>query len=259
MKFLKTTKGKVVAIFTAILLVSTAGVAFAGSNAGGMLSDWYEAAFAKTTDDAMNEAEAHEEEAAADFEEDYANRKDQKAGQIDRKRDRTTDSSIDNINEAKEGHMDDLDEAQAEILEKMGQDFYNVYMDAWLEIQERAAEAETLVNEDMDQFASEEGEAAIAQLSDDLGEAKEDAVSELEDAIEEAKGVITVELEDRGDNLEENLNGLVDHEIEKLKRIVSDTLYDLTKEQEELIDEAATELEEEAKDAMDEVFENAGE
>jgi|SRR5699024_2408531 len=259
MKFLKTTKGKVVAIITAILLISTAGVAFASSNAGDMLSDWYEGAFGKKTADVLAQAEVYEEEAGADFEEDYANRKDQKAGQIDRKRERTTNSSIENINEAKESHLDDLDEAQADILEKMGLDFYNVYMDAWLEIQDRAAEAETLVKEDMEQFATNEGEAAIAQLSVDLSQAKEDAVSELEDAIEEAKGVIREELDKKGDNLEDNLNGQVDHEIEKLKRVVSETLYDLAKEQETLIEEAAADLEQEAKDAMDDVFNNAGE
>lgn len=258
MKFLKTTKGKVVTIFTAILLVSTAGVAFASSNAGNMLWEWYDGAFGKKADDVLDEAAAYEEEAAADFEDDYTARKDQKADQIDRKRERTTNSSIENIIEAKEGHMDDLDEAQIDILKKMGQDFYTVYMDAWLEIQDRAAEAEMLVNENMEQFATQEGEVAIAQLSDDLGQAKEDAVTELEDAVEEAKGVITEELDDRGDNLEENLNGQIDHEIENLKRIVSDTLYDLTKEQEILIEEAAADLEQEAKDAMDDIFDNAG-
>lgn len=258
MKFLKTGKGKVVAILTAILLVSTAGVAFASSNAGDMLKDWYNDAFNITTADALDEAEAYEDEAAADFEEHYTDRKDQKADQIDRKRDGTTDGSIENINEAKEGHMDDLDIAKEEILEGMGLDFYNVYMDAWLGIQDRAAEAENLINQDMDAFATEEGQAAIGQLTEDLHQAKDDAVTELEDAIKEAQEELSAEIDERGDNLEDNLNGIVDHEIEMLKRTVTDTLYDLTKEQEALIVEAAADLEDEAKEAMDDVFENMG-
>src|SRR5699024_10067470 len=165
-----------------------------------------------------------------------------------------TDSAVENINKAKEDRMDDLDAKKEEILEGMEIEFYNVYMNAWLEIQDRAAEANNLINEDMEQFATEEGQAAIGQLTEDLHQAKDDAVSELEGAIEEAQAELTAELDERGNNLEDNLNGVVDHEIEMLKRTVSETLYDLTKEQEALIEEAAAELEEEAKDAMDEVL-----
>src|SRR5699024_11129720 len=126
MKFLKTTKWKVVTIFTAILLVSTAGLAFDSSNAVNILWVLNDYVFGKKADDVLDEAADYEEEAAADFEDDYTARKDQKADQIDRKRERTTNSSIENIIEAKEGHMDDLDEAQIVILKKMGQDFYTV-------------------------------------------------------------------------------------------------------------------------------------
>lgn len=258
-KFLQTGKGKVVAVLTAILLVTGAGVAFAGSGAGDMLKQWYDNAFDATTADVLDEAAAYEDDAAADFEEDYAERKDQKAGQIDRKRDRTTASSIENINDAKDEHMDDLDVTKEGILENMGLEFYNFYMDAWLEIQERASEAESLINDDMHQFATEEGQAAIGQLTDDLHQAQDDAVTELEGAIEAAKEDLSVELDAQGDILEDNLTGQIDHEIENLKRIVSDTLYDLTKEQEALIEEAAADLEDEAKDAMDDVIANMGE
>lgn len=256
MKFLKTGKGKVIVSAAVVFFFTVGGVAFASSGAGENLKDWYDKVFADETDAAMDETEEYGEDAADDFEDDYANRKDNKADQIDRKRGTETDKAIETIDASKDEHIKDLGESKEEILDDMGIKFYDFYMEAWQEIQDKAGEAEGLLDDDMEQFANDEGEVAIDDLSDDLGDAKEEAVSELEGSIEDAKEDIGDELDDRGDNLVYNLESQVDHEIEMLRSHVSDILYDLTEEQKELIAEAAGDKEAEAKDAMDDVVEN---
>lgn len=256
MKFLKTGKGKIITSILAVFFITAGGVALAANGAGDNLRAWYDKAFADTTDEALDEAAEYEEDAVSDFKEDYADRKNQKAGQIDRKRDWETNNSIENIDAAKDEHIEDLGNTKEEIMENMNERFYKIYMDAWIEIEARAEEAESLVNEDMQHFATTEGNAAIAQLNEDLDGAKNEAVSELEGAIEDAKAEISAELDDEREWLDHNLETEIDNKISLLTIHVGETLTDLTEEQEQLIADAASDKEDEAKDALDQVVEN---
>ncbi|HLR80390.1 MAG TPA: hypothetical protein VK119_07380 [Bacillota bacterium] len=253
MKRLKTVKGKVILAAVAAIFLFGGGLVFANTDAGDALRDWYERVFDETVDSAKDGAEAYVDEQLPELQAEYEDRKNTSASQMDRTRDYETGQAIDEIDAAKDHYIEDIEGAQNEIMADMEQEFYNVYVEGWKEIQRLSEQAGAYVNDDLPAFAEAEGEAAREQMTEDLTVVKEEAVSDLEEAIEAAKGEISEELDVQGENLENNLKTQIDHEIENVRRVVKGLLADLTAEQQKIIEEHAQDLEDEAKNALDEV------
>ncbi|TFJ94423.1 hypothetical protein [Lentibacillus salicampi] len=254
MKFnLKTVKGKVMAGSVVVVLVSGTSVALASTDAGQALKNWYDQAFGQTVADSTEEAREYGEGKIPGIAEEYAGVKDDASADMDATRADETSSSLHEIDAAKDGHIESVESTKEEILQGMEKEFYDIYMAGWLDIQELGDEAIAFADDDLTQYTEDAGDRAVEQVTTDLTDAKDEAVSELEDAIENAKGELTAGLDTHGEILTGNLTNQIDFEIEEVRTAVDDIVSELVQEQQAIIASKAQELEDDAKQALDDV------
>lgn len=251
---LSTVKGKLLIGVIVVGLLSSAGFALANSSAGEALKDWYNGVFNQSVDAAKDEVSDYGEDVFADLLAEFEDLLADAGDEIDATRDGETANAEEEITAAKDGHLGSLGEAKAEIVSQMEHQFFNVYMDEWLEIQRLSGEAEASATNELEAFTGEEGDAAIAQLTNDLTAAKEAAVSELEDAIETAKAEISALLDGHSAILVNNLTKEIDYSAEELQETIIALKEELVAEQQNLIAETAAQLTQEAKDSLDDVI-----
>lgn len=254
MKFFKNTKGKLVAGAIIVAMACGGGFALANTDAGQVLKEWYERAFSQSVETAEAEARAYGENIIPELEEEYDDRKAHRDGIIDRETDREIGKSQSAIEQAKQTHLDSLEEAKQDIHGEMSQRFYNVFVDGMAEIKRLGDDASIFINNDLREHFGNKQEEAFTQITDELTTAKEDAVSELEEAIEAAKGELELELDSGSENLVYNLTTQIDHKVDELRRQVSDIIENYGTDIEEAISAKAAELEQEALEAMEDVI-----
>lgn len=255
---LKSMKGKLVAGAVVVVLVSGTGVALAGTDAGQALQNWYDQAFGETVDGANQEAREYGESQIPGLVDEYDGVKEDASADIDAARADETSNSIDEITAAKDDHIGSVEGTKEEIMKGMDQEFYDVFMAGWMEIQRLGDEAIAYADSDLTQYTGDEGEAAVEQVTTDLTAAKGEAVSELEDAIENAKSELSTELDHRGENLTDNLTTRIDFQIIDVRNAVDEIVTELVQEQQNVIASTAQELEDDAKQALDDVVAGIG-
>lgn len=249
-------KGKLLVVGIVVALVSGAGFALANTDAGEALKQWYNGVFGQAVDAATDEATEYGEEVYDGLLEEYEELKGNAAAAIDETRASETENAQNAIEDRKNEHLESLEDAKAEIEAQMGQEFYSVYMEGWLELNRLAAEAEAAAAGNLAKFTGEEGAAALAQLEEDLVAAKDAAVVELEDAVENAKAEITAELDVYEEWLANNWITDIDYIADDLRESVTEIKDNLVAEQQALIAEVAANLTQEAYDALDDVVNN---
>lgn len=149
--------------------------------------------------------------------------------------------------------MEELIEEHGEIKGYMEQQFFEVYMDNWLEIQTMSGELTANAGAELETLAGETGEESVQHVTTELTSAKDDAVQELEDEIEKAKKELAEGIDFHSDNLTDNLTKEIDFSIQTVKEVVNDLKVELIEEQQTIIVTTAEELEQDAKDSLDDV------
>lgn len=256
LKFLGTLKGKVAAGVTAAVVVSGATVAYANTDAGDTLKQWYDGMFMTSVDNIEAEVDAYQESQMPGVIEEYENLKSEASVNIDLTRTNETGEALEEIVAEKLTHLESLDEAQQQIIAEMGLQFYNVMLDGYFEIDRLSNEGLEYATGDLTEYTGELGQAAVDQLTTELTEAKDGAVTELEDAVRQAQEALAQELDSYEEITANNLKNHVDWAIEDLREAVTGLLDGLVEEQQTIITAKAQELEDEAKAAMDDVISN---
>lgn len=251
-----TFKGKVIAILLIVGVVTGAGAVFAATNAGDQLKNWYDGMFNQTVENVETDVEAYSNDVAAELAEEYEAMKEVAGIDIDLGREFATGESLESIVEAKLEHLEGLDEGQQEILANIGLQFYNVFLDGYMEILRNSEEGLAYATNDLTEYVGELSDTAISQMTTDITEAQDQAVTELEDAIHEAQEQLANELASQQEVTTRNLYSQVDWAVEDLRTDVTDLLNNMVSEQETVIVEKAQELEAEAKSALDDVISN---
>ncbi|WP_174614870.1 hypothetical protein [Virgibacillus ihumii] len=250
---LKTVKGKIIAGTAAGSLVLGGGFAFANTDAGQALQDWYNGQFDSAVQDGKEDAAAYGASLLPGLAQEYNGLKSDAKTDINETADSETTDAENAINSAKEDHIEAVTAKKVELLSEAEKAFYDVYMDAWLQIQDLGDQGYAYAENDLTKYTGDAGSKAVSQVKTDLDAAKENAVSELEEAIENAKGELQADLDDREANLTYNLKNQIDFEINDLRKQVESLLEDLVAEQQSIIASKAQELENGAIDALDEV------
>ncbi|SET17462.1 hypothetical protein SAMN05421676_103127 [Salinibacillus kushneri] len=257
---LKSLKGKIIVGTVAIGIMSSAGLAFANTDAGERLQSWYEGAFGETTESVESQVTAYGESLIPGLEDEYNGMKEEATTDINDTRDSEIGNAESAIESAKESHLENLNGTKEEILAGMQQKFYQeVFLESYFDIQDLAEQAQEYATNDLTAHTGSKGEEALNKVTEDLNTAKEEAVSDLEEAIENAKAEIEAGLANHEEITVSNLNNQIDFAIRDTRNIVEETLNGLVEEQQTIIAEAAAELEGDAMDALDEVVAGIGE
>lgn len=249
----KSLKGKIAAGTVVVFLVSGAGFAFANTDAGERLKNWYDGMFNVTVEEALDEVEDYGAGQVSGLEEDLENAKDEAAASIFNTRDSETDSSLSEIERAKQAHLEALIEEKGEILGYMEHEFYNVYMENWLELMELADEGVSYASAELALHTGEKGEESLQFVTTELTTATDQAVQDLETEIEKAKQELEAGLDTHQDHLTNNLKKEIDFVVSALQETITTVKDDLVEEQENIITAKAEELEDAAKASLDEV------
>lgn len=250
---LKTVKSKIVVGVIVVGLVSGVGAAFANTDAGQVLKDWYNRIFNQAVDNVEAEVTAYTEGQLENAQQEYEGLKNEATNQIDQTKDREIANAASGILKAKERHLQSLDGAKREIIENMLKQFYDVFVEGWLEINRLGEEAYNYANNDLRALTNEKGEEAVNQVTEQLTAAKEQALDELEAAIEEAKR----EIEENVNYFEavtvNNLKREVNNKIDELRERITALKDQLVAEQETIIAQVADQLEADALASLDEL------
>jgi hypothetical protein len=253
MKKGKSLKTKIIAGVVAVGVISGSGIAFANTDAGANLRAWYEGMFGETVSSIEGEVSAYGESKLPALEEEYEALKTEANVNIDLSRELATGESLEEIINAKLGHLESLDEEERAILENIGLEFYNVFLEGYFEIDRLKSEGLAYATNDLTTYTGEIGQEAINGMTTDINAARDGAVQELEDAIREAQEALAAELANQEEITVRNLKNQIDWRINDLRTEVTTLLDSLVAEQEAIIVAKAQELEDEAKAALDEV------
>lgn len=253
MKKGKSLKTKIIAGVVAVGVISGSGVTFANTDAGSNLRAWYEGMFGQTVSSIEADVTAYGESKLPELQAEYEALKGEAQVDIDLSRELATGESLEEIINAKLSHLDSLDAEERAILENIGAEFYNVFLDGYFEIQRLQGEGLAYATNDLTSFTGDISQEAQDQMTTDINTARDNAVQELEDAIREAQEAIGAELANQEEITTRNLKNQINFHINGLRSQVTELLEGLVAEQEAIIIAKAQELEDEAKAALDDV------
>ncbi|WP_042146823.1 hypothetical protein [Paucisalibacillus sp. EB02] len=253
MKKGKSLKKKIIAGVVAVGVISGSGVAFANTDAGANLRAWYEGMFGQTVSSIEEEVTAYGESRLPALQAEYEALKGEALVDIDLSRELATGESLEEIINAKLSHLDSLDAEEQAILENIGLEFYNVFLDGYFEIQRLQQEGLAFATNDLATYTGEISQAAQDEMAVDINTARDEAVQELEDAIRAAQEAIGSELANQEEITTRNLKNQIEFHIRELRGQVTTLLDSLVADQEAIIVAKAQELEDGAKAALDEV------
>ncbi|MBU0905136.1 MAG: hypothetical protein KKF57_08055 [Firmicutes bacterium] len=250
---LKTVKGKVIAGTVTAVLVSGAGVAFGASNAGDKLEAWYDGQFGQASSNIERDVAANVNSRINGLATEYNGLKSAAGTSISTDGTSAYTTASGNIDTKTQEHINSIAAQQLQIEGYMDDQFARLSSFADGLINQAGNTALGYANRDLTSYTGTKGEAARASLTTELGTDTSEAVGELQQAISDAKG----DLQDQLDSLEaattEDIIAAIDAKIEDLRTIITQKRDDLVAAQKLLIDAKALELENAAKDALQEV------
>jgi len=247
---LKTIKGKVIAGTVSVALLSSAGVAFANSDAGTNLKNWYDGQFGQSTSNVVSDVEDHVAGEINGWANEYVGLRTAAGTSIGNDRDAAKELASTNIDTRTQEHINSINATQTEIERYMTGQFRALYSEANGLINLAGDTATRYANRDLTAFTGSEGEAARVSLTTDLGAKQTEAVAELEAAIAEAKGELQTQLDTKEELTTQAIIDAIDAKIVELRGTITAKRDALVAAQKLLIDAKALELENAAKDAL---------
>ena len=244
---LKTIKGKVIAGTVSVVLLSSAGAAFASSNAGAKLQNWYAGQFGEATSNIVNNVESDVTGRINGLATEYNGLKTAAGTSISTDGTNATNTASGNIETETQEHIDAINAKQTQIETYMNGQFAALKFAANGLINQAGNAALGYANNDLTTFTGAKGDAALATLTSDLDSDTDDAVAELEQAIADAKGELQSQLDTKEDATTEAIIDLIDAKINELRTKITQKRDDLVAAQKLLIDAKALELETAAK------------
>lgn len=244
---LKTIKGKVIAGTVSVVLLSSAGAAFANSNAGANLKNWYDGQFGVATSNIVGDVENNVSGRINGLATEYEGLKTAAGTSISTDGANATTLASGNIDTATQEHIDSINAKQTQIEGYMNGQFAALKFAANGLINQAGNAALRYANNDLTNFTGDKGVAARATLTTGLEADTTAAVAELEQAIEDAKSELQTQLNTKEAATTEAIIDLIDAKIDSLRTTITQKRDDLVAAQKLLIDAKALELETAAK------------
>lgn len=249
-QMLKTIKGKVIAGTVSVVLLSSAGAAFANSDAGAKLQNWYAGQFGLATSNIVNDVEDNVSGKVNGWASEYEGLKTAAGTSIVADGTSATNKASDNIDAKTQEHIASIDAKQAQIERYMDGQFATLKFAANGLINEAGRGALAYANSDLTSFTGDKGVTARANLTTALEADTASAVAELEKAIADAKGELQTQLDTKEAATTEAIIAAIDAKIVELRGTITAKRDALVAAQKLLIDAKALEMENAAKDAL---------
>ncbi|WP_394188344.1 hypothetical protein [Paenisporosarcina quisquiliarum] len=247
---LKTIKGKVIAGTVSVTLLAGAGAAFASSNAGANLKDWYDGQFNTASGNIQSDVATNVQNRINGLASEYNGLKSAAGNSISTDGTTATATASGNIDTAAQEHIDAINAEKVHIQGYMAGQFASLETFADGLINQAGTAAVNYANNDLTNYTGAQGVAARTSLTTALEDDTEDAVAELQQAISAAQGELQGQLNSLEDSTTENIIDAIDAKIEELRLTITAKRDALVAAQKVLIDAKAVELEEAAKAAL---------
>lgn len=249
----KTLKTKVLAGTITVALLSSAGVAFAATDAGGAFKAWYVKEFASSSADVGAETLAYGNVKLQEGQTYVNGKKTETTNSITDKKDSEITRANTSINIAKQGHINKVNAAKTQIMNSMENQFNGLYYLGVQGINAASNLAYGAAKKDLEGHASTQGSAAVGEVNQKLSDAQNDAVNELKTAIDNAKADVKAALEAQEDVTVGKLQAYIDGKYNEVKEKVDTLVAELIATQQGLILAEANAREAAAKSALQEV------
>lgn len=250
---LKTIKGKVIAGTVSVTLLAGAGAAFASSNAGQNLQNWYNGQFNSATNSVSSQSYGYVNGKVGELVAEYNGLKSAATTSINGTRDSSTTRVNNVIESEKQAHIDAINNQKAEISGYMATQFDGLSTYASGLINQAGIDAVTYANTNLGAHASDVGGDAVDKLSTDVVAASEAAVAALETAISTAKGELNAQLALETTATVTEIKGMVDAKIVELRNTITQIKDDLVLAQQNLINAEALKQLNDAKEDLQSV------
>jgi hypothetical protein len=248
---LKTVKGKIAAGTVAVALVSGMGAAFANTDAGTNLKNWYDGQFNSSVAKVNNDSLSYANGKVGALNSEYNTLKSGAVSSINSTRDTEISGTTTDINNAKQAHIDGVTAKQSEIEGYLSAQFDGVFSTANGFINIAGAQAQQYANRELTNVTGNTGGAALITVENDLTKITNDAKSELEMAIGKAKTELQTKLNSETTQTTDEVKAAIDTKIVELRELITAKKVELVEAQQKLITEKAAELEAAAKNDLD--------
>lgn len=238
-QMLKTIKGKVIAGTVSVTLLAGAGAAFASSNAGANLKDWYDSQFNLASQSVSDQSLAYVNGKVDGLVTEYNGLKSDATTSINGTRDSSTTRANNVIASEKQAHIDAINSEKTAISGYMDNQFDGLSTYANGLINRVGEEATTYANQNLGAHTSTVGGEAVSQVTADLNTASANAVTELQTAISNAKSDLNTQLRTETNATVDEIKGLIDAKIVELRGTITQIKDDLVLAQQNLINEEA--------------------
>lgn len=250
---MKTIKGKVVTGVVTIGLLSGVGAAFADTDAGQALQNWYNGQFGKSAASIQNDSVKHIQGKVGALNTEYNNLKSNVKSQIDGESAGQVTAKTTSINNAKDGYIQQVSATKADISSKMTAQFDGITAYANTIITQAGVQAQNYANKELTKQAGENGAAAITDMDGKILAAQDQAKKDLQAAIDNAKKDLSLQLAGETTDTTQGIKDAIDAKIVELRGLINQKAQDLVDAQKTLIQQQANLDEQNAKTELENV------
>jgi hypothetical protein len=244
---MKSVKTKVLTGVVAVGLLSGVGAAFANTDAGTNLQNWYNGKFGQAAASIQNQTAGYALGKVPALTQEYNGLKTAATNSINFSKDTASAIANSGITNANKEHLDALAGQKQAIQDHLQSQFDGIQQAADTIIGQVGLQAIDLANRDLTKHTGDAGTAALDQLTTDLNATSEQAVKDLQAAIDAAKLDLQSQLNAATSSRVENIKNIIDRKIEELRTTITAKRNELVGIQLGLITKKAQELEAQAK------------
>lgn len=250
---MKTVKGKVLTGMTTVALLAGGTAAFASTDAGSGLKAWYNDTFGKSVSALQTNSTNYGNQQVPKLYNEFEGLKADAKSSLTNTRDTAISDSTSSINGEKDEHIKAVTGQKEAISAQMASVFDGMAAYAQGQIDTAGKQATGYANSDLTKFTGTQGQAAVAQVENDLNAASDRAVADLTKTIAQAKSDLQKQLNAETLTTTKEIQKAVDTKIEDLRTVITDKRDQLVKEHQTIISNKAAELTADAKKDLDEV------
>lgn len=250
MKLIKT---KIVTGVVTVGLLSGVGVAFANTDAGAQLKNWYDSQFGKSVASVQSQVTEYGTAQNLAWSKEYDNLKTAATNSINGTKTSEMKNAKNEINGAKDGHLQALSAKKSEILGYLDKQFDAISIAAQQAINSAGRQTLTDAYADLETHTESKGWDAYVDMNSQLASAEFDAIRALEDTIFYAKKDLQDQLNAETASTTTEIKDAIDAKIVELRTLITKKKDQLVVAQQEFISKEAQDFVIKAKADLEEV------
>ncbi len=248
---MKSIKTKIVTGVVTVGLLSGVGAAFANTDAGAQLKNWYDGQFGKSLASVQSETTKYGTDKQPALDQEYTNLKTNATNSINGTKASEMKTAKDEIKGAKNTHLQALKAKKAEISGYMDDQFDAISIAAKNSINLSGDQSLTEKYGDLISHTESKGWDAYVDMNSQLASAEYDAIRELEDAIYYAKEDLQKQLASEASATITEIKEAIDAKISELRTLITKKKDELVAAQQEFISKEAADRVIKAKADLD--------